>query len=307
MTQRTRRTLFWLLLLALAVPFMVAHAAEEDEADAEPLPVFPYYTSSDEGARFNIPIPPGWQDVSTTEQYARLQIPGSAELGDIYTVAVLETDADAAALLAFSEINPDWQGEQIGEGSLRLDGLTWAQRLYDLGDDGTATAFLQNRDDVTFALIFHNPNPDADFYMLAGTTDVDDEDGAAVLQAELAALYPTVSDEPDDEAPVELSNGTWIQATYSAGDDTIHTLRQARFGVVYMVIERGDGRLLEQVNKSLFTVLFGFFVTPENDDYLNLGIASVFALLALLIGSMWLRHRNLEKDVKLLAQLQDED
>jgi heme exporter protein D len=45
---------------------------------------------------------------------------------------------------------------------------------------------------------------------------------------------------------------------------------------------------------------------PDTQAYLLLGLAVTFVIMALLIGSMVIRHRNLLKDIELLEQLKDE-
>jgi hypothetical protein len=46
---------------------------------------------------------------------------------------------------------------------------------------------------------------------------------------------------------------------------------------------------------------------PDTQAYLILGLVVTFAIIALLIGSMVIRHRNLIKDIELLEQLKDEN
>ncbi|NDJ60749.1 MAG: heme exporter protein CcmD [Chloroflexi bacterium] len=49
------------------------------------------------------------------------------------------------------------------------------------------------------------------------------------------------------------------------------------------------------------------FVTPENAAYLLFGLGVTFAILAILIGSMVLRYRNLRKDMEVIEQLREDD
>lgn len=46
---------------------------------------------------------------------------------------------------------------------------------------------------------------------------------------------------------------------------------------------------------------------PDTQAYLILGLAATVIIMALLIGSMVVRHRNLLKDIELLEQLRDDN
>ena len=48
------------------------------------------------------------------------------------------------------------------------------------------------------------------------------------------------------------------------------------------------------------------FTTPETTAYLLLGLAVVAGIPLLLIGSMLIRYRNLQQDLKTLDQLENE-
>ncbi|MBZ0282284.1 MAG: hypothetical protein K8L97_16200 [Anaerolineae bacterium] len=47
-------------------------------------------------------------------------------------------------------------------------------------------------------------------------------------------------------------------------------------------------------------------VTPDTTGYLMLGLAIVFTFSVLFIGSMFLRYRSYQQDLKLIEQLKDE-
>lgn len=49
------------------------------------------------------------------------------------------------------------------------------------------------------------------------------------------------------------------------------------------------------------------FVTPETTDFLYLGLGSVFVLTVGYIASLFVRERNLNKDLQLIEQLQNEN
>ncbi len=48
------------------------------------------------------------------------------------------------------------------------------------------------------------------------------------------------------------------------------------------------------------------FVTPDTAAYLYLGLAIVFTIFALFVGSLVARYRGLQADLRTLEQLHDE-
>ncbi|MFW5709149.1 MAG: hypothetical protein ACOCX5_02895 [Chloroflexota bacterium] len=290
--------LFIGIMLILVWPVMA-----QDEAD-EPLPVIPYYTSSESGQQFNIPIPSGWAVTSPDdEEFVILQSPGAP--GEIAVLAVEEESATAAIERGLARVDPERSATLLLEDTVNIDGITWTKTIYDLAAGGTLTAFSQQRDDVFYLLMFLNPQADIDFYMLASTGE--DIDDTVPVEAVLREIYPEFDAEPDATREVELSNGTWIRSEYSFQDEPLYTLHQSSFGTTYAVIQfGGEGDMLDSVNKALFTVLLGFFVTPQNTNFLTLGLIASFGLLAVLVGSILLRHRSLKKDIELMEQLRQQ-
>lgn len=47
--------------------------------------------------------------------------------------------------------------------------------------------------------------------------------------------------------------------------------------------------------------------TPDTLSYLIMGLAATFAVLAILLGSIAVRHRNLSRDAELIERLQADD
>ena len=46
---------------------------------------------------------------------------------------------------------------------------------------------------------------------------------------------------------------------------------------------------------------------PETGEYLILGLIAVAALVGLLVASVIVRYRNLQKDIELIQSLKDEE
>lgn len=287
------------LLIFSLLLLMIGSSAAAQEAEPTELPVIPYYTSSEQ---FNIPIPSGWSQISNTS-VAELAYPDVD--GAIYTIAVEADDAQSAFDAAITEIAPEIETELRLTGEITLDGLDWYKSLYDIAGGGNITVFIQQRETDYYAILFINRNPEIDLYMLAIKEEAE---GVGVdVSSALNELYPDVELTPAGSHEVELSNGTWTRSDYELPNgEELHTLHQIRFNTTYIIVERGNGETLDTVNKALFTVLFGFFVTPQNSDYLILGIVIGLGLVIGLIISMILRYRSLQKDEQLIETLKQD-
>ncbi len=294
-----------LLLAFITLLLSVGASAQDEEAELEPLPVIPYYTSQENGQQFNVPIPVDWRVVADDE-YIRMV--NDDTTGEIYTIAVPSDDLDleAAIIEGLRRINPEITVEERLTGRITIDGLTWAKDLYRINGGGDISAFARTQDGIVYMLLYINPDPDITFLMFAAENEDATQD--IPVESAISEVFPEITlpaaDATDD---IRFADRVWTQSTYSLNDDTLHTLYQGRFGKLYLVMERGgDGATLETVNRALFTVLFGFFVTPENTEYLWLGLVASFFLIVVLIGSIYIRHQNAEKDLQMIESLQDD-
>ena len=290
-----------LLLLVLLLGIVFAASAQEDEE----LPVIPYITSAESVESFNIPIPDNWENVGTAGQ-PHLVNDGVA--GDIYIVTVGSNDIMTGQVGSIQQILPDFEGEPRATGELNLDGDIWTQSVFDLPDGDNVTAFSVLRDEVVYSLVYVNQEPDSDFYMVAvrpeGNLDVSVDSGVAEA---MRRVYPDFDGEPETTSTVELSNGTWTLYEYDNVDNQpVSVLGQLRGNTTFVVIERGTANKIETVNKAFYTVLWGFFVTPQTQSYLTMGMATVFGTVIVLVFSMFIRFRNLQKDEALIRQLAEE-
>jgi len=305
MTKKMSRALFAVLLL-LSVPVLTLTAQNDDDETTEEAQqrVVELYSSPNTALRFNVPIPDtaGWVNRSTDE-LAHFQ--NTALGADIYVTALDGTDLSASIVAVLNDLLDEPTLEIVTESEVNLGGTRWLQQLYTLPDGRDITAFggLRDTDDI-YVLTYVNSVPDVDYSMLV--VQQDDANIEAGISIVLTQLDINAEAVPDREDMITLSNGDWLQQVYERED--VRLLAQQRPGnATYVVVERnGDGTLLEGVNKQFFTVFLGFFVTPNNDQYLWLGI-SVSALLVLgLIATFVTRRRNLKKDIALIQQLREE-
>ena len=72
----------------------------------------------------------------------------------------------------------------------------------------------------------------------------------------------------------------------------------------FLALAKGPiGVKLATLADAYFTVLLGFFITPDNSGYLALGLAAAFVTLGLLVFSYFWRARSLDQDAALIRHL----
>ncbi len=305
------KRLFLLTVLSVTIITGTVTLAQDDatsEPKATPEHVVQLFSSSDSERGFNVPIPdaPGWVNLSEGDT-AHFQ--NTDLFADIYASAVAGTRADlgiTSVLESLVDGVAEEHPEPFTSTQVTLNGTSWLQELYELADGRDITAFGGQRAENIYVLIYVNSDPESDYFHLITQQSGEADLEAGVAEA-LAVFDPSlVNVAPDVEDTVTLSNGDWTRQVYE--DANIHLIAQERAGnVTYIAIERGNGHLLDGINKQFLTVFLGFFLTPNNDQYLILGVAAAVILMGGLIGSFFLRQRNLEKDLALIQQLRDED
>jgi hypothetical protein len=106
---------------------------------------------------------------------------------------------------------------------------------------------------------------------------------------------------------LELSSGIWQHNHYDlANGETVTALGMVFGNATYVTLQQGDTADIAELSNAFNTVFLGFFVTLDTLPYLYLGLAVVLGLFVLLIGSMFLRYRNLQKDIVVIQQLASE-
>ena len=289
---RLSLTLFILIALSVGI------SAQED---GEELPIIPYVSTSGAIEQFNIPVPNGWRNVGTSD--LPHLVTSDVEAG-IYVVAVGSDELEPGVQTAIEQVIPDFDAEPRSVGELNMDGNIWTQTVYDLDDDTDVTAFSLLRDSVVYSLLYVNEEP-SNFYMVATRPG---EAGVEVGIAEaLDRVFTGFASEPASSTNVELSNGTWLRQSYDdINGEPVNVLGQLRGNTAFVVIEEGDANKIENVNKAFYTVLFGFFVTPDSASYLYMGLAVTFGFIAIMIITMIVRRSNVVKDAELIRQLAQE-
>lgn len=261
---------------------------------------------------FNVPVLAGWQNESND---ATALFTNDEYNATITTTAVDTDDAQAAIETV---LTPYFDGT-LPDAPLFTDQIAladgrWTQAVYHQGDI-TATALALGRDAITYVVAFIEDDPTSDIYMRITRNPVDEAGEADPVQGMQLALNtflgPDFDSEPDDIKLVQQPSGEWLEYVYQPQEGANAGRTITAYGLIfgnatYATITVSDEEAPPFLANALNTTFLGFFTTPANDEYLWLGMASVFVILALLIGSYVLRHQSTLKDEALIEQLQDD-
>lgn len=281
-----------LIVLAFALPTLAQDA--EDET-VEALPVIPYYTSTQGARQFNIPIPAGWSVDDTHPEY--LQFSNDQADGDFYIFHNHVSDSETAVQSAIDIIASDSAPTLRNHSEISFDGLIWEVSIYDGTNGSNISAFSQVRDEDVYTIIYLNPNAEYAFYIYAAE---------GTVESVIEAIFPE-----ETFTHQTTVDGLWGQHIYNsetADGETkpLYVLEQGRGNNRYTVIQHGEGETINAVSRSLYTMLFGFFITPDNSGYLWLGMAVSLGTILVLIASIVMRYRNAEKDLQTIENLEAE-
>ncbi|MEQ8672091.1 MAG: hypothetical protein RLP44_08135 [Aggregatilineales bacterium] len=305
-----KRTVFFIILGMLVLFTGLTVTAQDDSASADDESaevIVELFSSPDSERRFNVPVPngDGWVNLSEGDT-AHFQ--NNILFADIYVTAMAGTAVEDNIDSTLSDLIDGYSEEAptpFATAQVNLGGTRWTQELFQLADGRDITAFGGIRGENTYLLIYVNGDPESDYYNLI-TQQTDEADLDEGIAEALLIFDASFDGTPDAVDTVELSNGEWTRQVYD--DANIRLIAQERLGnVTYIAIERGDGHLLDGMNKQFLTVFLGFFLTPANDPYLILGIVATAVLMLGLIGSYFLRQRNLQKDIALIQQLREDN
>ncbi|MGB7338646.1 MAG: hypothetical protein WBC91_07125 [Phototrophicaceae bacterium] len=200
------------------------------------------------------------------------------------------------------------------EGRIGRNNGTWNYRIFEDGDTSvTAYALLQSNQ--VYVVLFAEQSPDYNAYHLAKrstTTDVASEDDVinevnlAVAAVLTDVTGNAIADEPlTSRNPVE-NNALWIESTY-AGAITTASYYFTREDIIYITVVEGDGVVAAELSDAFDSIFLGFVITPDNGEYLLLGLIFSAVIMLALIGSMFLRYQNFKKDLLVLEQLAESD
>jgi hypothetical protein len=301
-----------LVILMLSLASIVTAQEATAEPEAENLPVVPYFQSY----RFNVPVLVGWDNQSAGEVafFVNDDLQASIRIESARTPQT-EVGIETVLRERFGDALPD---EPAFINSINLADGAWVQEIYTLDDGVTVSAFGNSRNDNTYVITFVEENPDADTYMLIVARD-DASSGLDVSalddtpspeQGVLEAIETLITDDfetqPDDIASVGLPSGEWTRYRFESDEaGTIRALGlvfgRATYATITTKAETDGAELANAFN----TIHLGFFTTPDNSNYLWLGVIATFAILGFLVISLYWRWRSIRQDMALLEQLRD--
>ncbi len=293
-TSRITLTLLLLCSLLLLAGGALAHGDEEAGAAAASN-ILTFYTHPTE--RFNVLIPPGWQNV-VNSSYALLR---NDTIGaQVYGLTAATTNVDEAVAQALALADLPQAAAPSGADADQLAFGPWQQRTYAFDNDTTATAFVQQHDGKSYVLLYVSASAVQPLIVRTETPLADDASASAALTSALTALGQS------DAIIDSLSADSEANDSFSAAvtiDGAPFTASIHRDSLTTADIIIGPGASVAEANEDIFTIVRDFFVTPDNGSYLLLGLVVTFGLMGLFLLTLWLRRRNLERDEAALRTL----
>lgn len=257
----------------------------------------PYFQSP----AFNAPILEGWEDQSS-ESIAQFYQPTAQ--ASIRTRVIA---ANSAVTAAEQDLQA-WLGNPVEapiyQDKVNLADGTWTALIYQIDEDTTASVMARAHETDVIVISFVEAHPAARIIMVT----IAQADGAQDdAQTEMAAVLETfsIAGRADLSEPqtVTLPSGEWL---LQAGE-TAAVMGRVFGNDSYLAIAEGDVDNLPELANAYHTSLLGFFVTPDNSDFLRLGLAALFGILGVLLFSFFWRGRNVQKELALVQALARED
>jgi hypothetical protein len=288
------RFLFVVLWTVISIIGVIA----QDEATEDELPVVPYFQSS----AFNAPVLDGWENQSTDE-VAQFYLADAQ--ATIRTAVVNVNDSVVGAqqdLEAFLDTTLD--APMYSEKVNLADG-TWAVLVYQVDEVTTASAMARQNEGRTFVVSFIESHPDAQVYMttIAHNDESDANNPILEMGTAVEAFTSVSANDLSDPETITLPSGEWTQQT----NETVSVLGWIFGNDSYLALADGAIDDLPELANAYNTTLLGFFITPDNGFYLMLGLVVSLGTLAILLLSIILRARGLEKDLTVIQQLAQDD
>lgn len=290
-----------LLFIALLFLLPTLASAQEDDADIAYLRL---------SSNFSVPEIRGWDIVAENETvlFSREDIDAQ-----IYVRIVDTLDTDLAIDASIADLNQVIieTDEPIAEGRIGRNNGTWNYRIFQDGDTSvTAYALLQSSQ--VYVVLFAEESPEYQAYHLAIRSIINEpsisEINTAITTASNEAIASILNTDFTDEPsatrnPVE-DNSRWLEATY---ENDITSASYLFDGIVYVTIVDGNPDITAELSDAFDSVFLGFVITPDNSEFLYLGLAFSAIIMLTLIGSMALRYQNIKKDMLVIEQLAEKE
>lgn len=291
-----------LLGLLLALPVLVL-AQDETETDE---PVIAYF-QADTG--FNVPVlGDNWERETASDSI--LYVDATTQ-GNMFVNTVRTLDDSEAIATTIEAIVSEPVGEPVFDERIGLLNGTWTQRHYVVGDT-SISAFALVRSDRTFVVTFWENSSDYDMRFVIVRVPTQTDDNGDTISPEIQtgidlALEATgneFSTEPDAVEFLDIDGDAWLRVTYPTDATPFNALGYQFRDFTYTALVRGEltDPMLQNAD-DLERLILGFFITPDNINFLYLGLGASAAIFLALIVSMWLRYRNAQEELKLVEQI----
>jgi hypothetical protein len=282
-----------LLLLLLLVP--IALQAQEEESED-----IPYLEL---GQNFAVPALPAWEHVVEGETAI---FTNRALDAQIYVAAYDSQDILAMIPIAISKVYSGEIPAPIYSSRIAPNNGTWEYRLYNV-EDTSISAYGMLKSNRVYVVVFIENSVDYEAYQLTVRSSVADASGQAIRQVideaslkAIQSIYPDFFGTIQEAIYPAQGNEAWVLAEYP---NSLATASYLNDNIVYVTLVDGDSSIAPELSNAFDTVFLGFVITPNNSEYLYLGLAFASSIMLILVGSMWLRYRSLQKDLQTLEQL----
>lgn len=257
----------------------------------------PYFQSP----AFNAPILEGWEDQSS-ESIAQFYQPAAQAI-----IRTRVIRADSAVTAAEQDLQA-WLGKPVEapiyQDKVNLADGTWAVLVYQIDEETTASVMARQNEAGAAVISFVEDHPAVRIIMLTIAQDDDAQDSPkAEMDAALEAFSLSHGADASEPQTVTLPSGEWLLQS----SETATVMGRVFGNDSYLAIAAGDGDNLPELANAYHTSLLGFFVTPDNSDFLRLGLAAVFGILGVLLFSFFWRGRNMQKELALVQELAREE
>ena len=229
----------------------------------------------------------------------------------IYATVVDTQDLDAAIANTIPILSNETFGAPFIETRIGRTTGTWTVQLFKSGDS-SVTAYAMLQSGQAYVVIFEEYSADYEAYQYPIRPQSFDEAQSliAISDASMEAVQTVFPDENYGEAKnitfPNPSNTLWVQANHEGDNGSITTASFLFDDIVFVTMLRGSNDITSTLSNAFDTVFLGFVILPNNSEYLYLGLTFAAVIMLVLIGSMWLRYRNILKDMELVEQLAEE-
>ena len=278
-------------LLCALMPIGVVSAEDGEEK------LTPYFQSR----AFNVPVLAGWDDQSG-EDFAQFHLPAAE--ATIRAAIVPQVDIAAAAGADLRDAFGIDVRQPIYLDKVNLADGTWSVLVYDVDENTTASvmARLASAGTVVISFVERDPAARTALLVMAQADDALDDPTPEIAFA-LESIADGALSELTRTESVRLPSGEWTVYTGEA----ITAMGMIFGNDSYIALREGAPGELAALADAYHRTLLGFFITPDSSLYLALGLAVVFVILGVLVGSLFWRERGLRKDLALLEQLAGEE